>query len=151
MMFVQIPELLDWVYWHSELYQVRDRSRNKMTKAVALYLCTCQELVCHHSKEPVPLEDCKQVVNHIRKPGWIGYIHSIPWGLEGLCADVVWVKSPVGPKRGEVLPFSEVPERYPIKDLIKLRGKLDKSFCERQENDTPKPSKYQKLLTEASN
>lgn len=115
---MQIPELLDWVYWHDGLYQVRDRSRNKTTKAVTLYLCACQHTNCWHFKEQAKLEDCKPALAHIYKPGWFGYVHSIPWGLEGICADVVWVRSPVDPKTGEFLSLPITPQRYPVKDLI---------------------------------
>ncbi len=140
-----IPELLDWVCWHGRFYQVRDRTRNKTTKAITLYLCNCQQQECYYPQERVPLEECKPTVAHIRKPGWSGYIHSIPWGLEGICADVIWLKSPIDPKTGELLPLPTMPQRYPVKDLIKPQEILEKPLCERHQDNGLRPSNYLSL------
>ncbi|MEP0872453.1 hypothetical protein NDA01_21795 [Trichocoleus desertorum AS-A10] len=67
-------------------------------------------------------------VTHASKPGWLGYICETPWGLEGICADVMWLESPIDPKTDKPYPLPLFPQRYSVKDLtIKGTIALDES------------------------
>src|SRR6476646_10903557 len=56
-------------------------------------------------------------VTHASKPGWLGYICEVPWGLDGIMADVMWVQSPIAPETEKPYPLPLFPQRYPLKDL----------------------------------
>lgn len=57
----QIPELLSQVFWNNSLTRVRDRSRNKATGTITLWLCPCSDDSCPHTKQPAPLEEVTPV------------------------------------------------------------------------------------------
>lgn len=69
--------------------------------------------------KPEPtIPEGKQAIAHIRKPGWLGYIHEIPWNSRGVVVDVMWVQSPTDPTTEKPYPLPIYPQRYPSIDLI---------------------------------
>ena len=52
-------------------------------------------------------------VAHCRKPGWVGGVYEHPFGLKGVCCDVVWLFAP-----DRVMPLAVYPSRYDCRDLI---------------------------------
>ena len=55
------PPLNSTVLYGNALYQIRNGTRNKITKAITLYLCTCTDTHCGHTKTPAPLEEVTQL------------------------------------------------------------------------------------------
>ena len=55
---IKAPTLGTSVIWQGLAYTVRDRSRNKNTGAITLWLCSCQQLECTCNTR-VPLEEVK--------------------------------------------------------------------------------------------
>lgn len=58
---MDIPSVLSCVSWSDGIYQVRDRSRNKITGAITLYLCSCTDATCTHAQQLAPLEEVSPV------------------------------------------------------------------------------------------
>lgn len=54
----EAPTLGTFVIWQGLAYTVRDRSRNKNSGAITLWLCSCQQLECTCNTR-VPLEEIK--------------------------------------------------------------------------------------------
>lgn len=52
-----LPPLHSTVLYQSALYQIKDGTRNKTTGLITIYLCTCHDTPCQHTKTPAPLKD----------------------------------------------------------------------------------------------
>jgi hypothetical protein len=61
MMLATIPEVLAWVKWQGNHYQVRKRTRNRETEEVTLWLCSCGKEVCQHPLQKVGLTECHNI------------------------------------------------------------------------------------------
>lgn len=85
----------------------------------AIALKSPQETLVVPSNNSQHLEDALTVlqgragstVHHARLRGWVGVVHEIPWGLPNM-RDVIWTKADPSTE------LSDVPIRYPVKDLI---------------------------------
>lgn len=77
-----------------------------------------------------------RLVEHPLHSGWLGVVIEHPWGLEGVCADVLWIWGPPvkvdGKQRVPNLPPD--PIRYPVRDLSSLRLQVEtcQSFADRE-------------------
>lgn len=60
----------------------------------------------------------KRIVAHKSKPGWVGYVYETPWGMDGICEDVMWVQSPADPTTEKPYPLPIYPQRYSTQDLV---------------------------------